>query len=629
MSKLNVDAVRNGILGCEFRRRAGTGLLFGADEAKLIRERAATREGMLADLEKKCREIVQLSPQAVEQHTARSHAVEAETVATGYFFGQEAAHAEWVKRRVEALLELDTWLYPAHSEFCVHTDHVMTNVGSFIARAHDMLGEAYSDSETKHVAEGLRRMLLLPYLQSVPDRVEWWSAIDHESNWKIMCHGETGLTVCEFAEHLPEARDALACAAVGVLEILDMVPPEGDWAEGVNYWLATLYMGLRYATALRRLTGGAVDLYEHPALKVTGDFMMMLTTPGSRFFNFNDNHDHPHPMHSEGLALLAKDLEREDWMYIARLFPVDTPLYLAWAYTDLPSRKPEPTTALFPRSGVATLRSGWDEADTFVGVKCGQSDVPHSHLDAGTFVIESGRRWLVKDEGYWRYAHSLGFFDDERYRWNWDNLAAVGHNTLLIDGRGQSFGKDYPGRIRSLESGTGWDMVVADASKTYPGLLRKFVRTVLFLRPDTIVIRDVVECEGERHAEWLLHYAGTVRSEGLVSVVENDGVWLTVVPFLPDRSFGWRTADVRSASTYLEESTRQDVTESIAYRSFSPFRRSEKFEFLFGLRVNGRPDGQDWQFRTTDAGWTLKAEGHDHSVGPRGDVLESSPTGAE
>lgn len=56
MSELNVDAVRKGILGCEFPRRAGTGLLFGPDEAKLIRQRTATRKGMLDYLERRRRE---------------------------------------------------------------------------------------------------------------------------------------------------------------------------------------------------------------------------------------------------------------------------------------------------------------------------------------------------------------------------------------------------------------------------------------------------------------------------------------------------------------------------------------------------------------------------------------------
>ena len=70
---------------------------------------------------------------------------------------------------------------------------------------------------------------------------------------------------------------------------------------------------------------------------------------------------------------------------------------------------------------------------------------------------------------------------------------------------------------------------------------------------DTIVIRDVVECEGERHAEWLLHYAGTIRSEGLVAVVENEGVSMTVTPFLPERRFGWRTSDIRRAGNWGSE----------------------------------------------------------------------------
>ena len=86
---------------------------------------------------------------------------------------------------------------------------------------------------------------------------------------------------------------------------------------------------------------------------------------------------------------------------------------------------------------------------------------------------------------------------------------------------------------------------------------------------------------------------------------------------------------MRSESTYREESSRQDVSRAIAYRSFSPFRRAETFEFLFALRVNGRPDGEDWQFQTTPAGWTLKAEDYDHTVTPHSDTLKTCPTGAE
>jgi hypothetical protein len=624
MPKMNVDTIRNIIMEADFQPRPKRGLLFEPGEAARIRKLAAARKGMFEEIGRECRELMQQSPEAIEQYTAVAHSFDAVTVATGYFLLQKPEFADWARHRVKALLALDSWMYPPHIPIVRHTDHCMTNIGAALARVHELLGDACPEDETRATAERLRVLLVHPYLESVRTRLDWWAHKDHDSNWKIMCHSETGLAVCEFAEYLPEAREVLAHATLGTLELLDLVPPEGDWREGVGYWMATLYQGCRYATALRQLTGGQLNIFDHPAMKATGDFAMMLTTPGSRWFDFNDNKDTPVTMQREGLAVLAKELKREDWMYIARLFPANTAAYIAWAGTDMPARTPERTTAIFKTTGVATLRSGWGTNDTFVGVKCGQSIAPHSHLDAGSFVIESRGRWLVRDESYWHYAHSIGFFDTAEHRWNWDGLNTIGHNTLLIDGKGQTWGEEYPGSIESLESGPGWDRVVADASKTYPGLLTKFVRTVLYLKPDTVVIRDVVECDGDRNAEWLLHHAGTVRSEGLVSVIENDGVSLTVVPFLPDRQFGWRVSDVHRASTYRTDTLRRDVTEDIRYRSFAPFRKAGQFEFLFGLRVNGKPDGSDWEFKTAKDGWTLKASDAPLSVHPTGDSLEAS-----
>ncbi|NQT18180.1 MAG: hypothetical protein HQ592_00645 [Planctomycetes bacterium] len=40
-------------------------------------------------------------------------------------------------------------------------------------------------------------------------------------------------------------------------------------------------------------------------------------------------------------------------------------------------------------------------------------------------------------------------------------------------------------------------------SRCYPGLLTKFIRTVALLGSDFVVIRDVVECDGEAGA-WTL-----------------------------------------------------------------------------------------------------------------------------
>lgn len=621
--KLPVEALRKSLLTGKFRKpTSNPDLLFAPEQVAEIRKRAAARKDLLAKLKERCKKLLATSPEQISPGSVSGPAHGAEAAATGYFYFRDPAMAAWAKRRVRAVLGLKTWMFPLHRLGCRYTDHVMTNVGSAIARTHDLLGDRYSPSETKEIAAGVRRLLLLPYLKSVRGRNEWWAGRGAETNWKIMCHGEMGLTLCEFGAYWPEAREAMAHALLGVVEALDMVPPEGDWHEGVTYWLVTLHHGLRYLTALRRLTGGAVNAYEHPALKTTGDFAMMLTTPSHHVFNFSDNHDTHIGPSRECLAMLANEAKRADWMYIARGSPSISPLYLAAADGDRPATKPTPTAALFPRTGAAAARGGWNQGDTFVGMKFGAATVGHGHLDAGSFVIESGGRWLVQDSGYWNYPAQDGFHDYRRHRWNWDNTATVGHSTLLIDGKGQTWQLDRVATPHSLRSGKGWDMISTDVARCYPGMLSKFVRTILFVKPDVVVVRDVVECEGDRHAEWLLHYGGTVRSEGVVSVVENKGVSLTVVPFLPSRKLGWRVNDVTRTSTYEKEGSAKEITKAVRYRSFAPFRKSKRFEFLFGLRVKGRPDAKDWTFKKADGAWTLEATGHDLQIRPKGDTLD-------
>jgi len=618
--KTNTEAIKAAIDSCELhvpKRRPW--LLFDADSGERIRARGAATDGLLERVERECREIMAAPVEEACSQTARSCAGKAAKMAEGYYLLGEAAFGEWSKRQIDALLEVDVWMAPVHGEGGgpdTHADHVMTNIAACVTWAHDLLGDTCDEAATAALAEGIRRHCLLQFLFSTRTRAAWWAWEDWRTNWKIMCCGETGFSVCAFADRWPEAREALWLTTRGVIETLDAVPPEGDWEEGVTYWFTTLFMGLRFATALRRLTGGAVNLFEHPALARTGDYAVMTTTPGGRLFNFNDNADRFETYAADGLLLLATETGNREVLGTARRFASGSPLWLALDDPEVRAETPERTAALFPFTGVATMRSGWGDKDTFVGFKASPSKVSHGHLDANSFVLESGGASLLIDEGTWPYG--IGYHEIEGPRWNWDALATIGHNCLLIDGRGQSCGGDYGGRIISCDSGDGWDKVVGDAAAAYPGLAKSFVRTVLLIHPDVVIVRDLLECEGQRHAEWLLHYAGGIRSEGVVSIVENEGVSLAVTPLLPDRSLGWRVSDVNRTSIYVAHSSLKEVTPSIRYRSFSPFRRAERFEFLFAMRVGGDQAGGDWRFAEEDGGWSLTVAATGRVIRPSG-----------
>ncbi len=619
---MDLDTVNETLKCCELNTPAQRPwLLFDAGQAQTIRRRAqasivpddsgGTRP-LLDKVRDDCNAILTREPEDPFPLQTYQDSYKMVTVAEGYFLLGDRVYADWVNKQIEQVCGIASWMNPALGTSTgpdSHAEHVMTNITANLAMAHDLLGDARNEADKAALADAIRNHCILPFIFSTKTRAAWWAWEDWKTNWKIMCCGEAGLAVCAFADHIPEAREALWLAARGVMETFDAVPPEGDWEEGVTYWFTTLYMGLRFATALRRLSGGAVDLFQHEALGVTGDFAVMTTTPGGRVYNFNDNMDRLPPYSADALVLLAKEKGREDWLQTARMFASHSVQWLAAENPDLHTDVPQRTAVRFPWTGIATARTGWGPDDTFIAVKATRTKMSHGHLDANSFVLESRGVPLLIDSGTWPYAFSLGNHDETGPRWNFDAFASVGHNTLLIDGQGQSCGDAFVARIVSLDSGNGWHRIVADASDVYPGLLKRFVRTIHLVAPASVIVHDEIVCDGERHVEWLMHYAGTVRTKGHVSIVENEGVRLVVTPLLPDRSMGWRVNDVTRTSTYVNDESGKQANPSIRYRSFSPFRAAEKFEFLFAMRVGEDHVDGEWDFRHKDGGWELQHGG--------------------
>ncbi len=628
---MDANDVMQRLQECSFREPdPRPSLLFDRDKVELIRKRALQDNALLASVQERCDELLATPAEKVDDNLPNRKSVEALVMAEGFITLDNLDYAEWAKRRMMTLFDLDTWLAPylggPHGPDS-HCHHTMTNIAASLACTRDLLGDLSTQAEADHMAERLYWNCVMSFLVSTRTRASWWAYEDWRTNWKIMCCGEMGTAACTFPNAWPEWREVLALCARGVIETLDAVPPQGDWYEGIHYWFVTLFMGLRFATALRRLTDGEINLFDHPALAVTGDYATLLTTSGGRIYNFNDNVDSLASRRGYAalsLLMLAVETDRPDWLWAARKMKVDSALWLALDDPELAAEPPKQTTAHFSDTGVAMIRSGWTADDTSVGFKSSTSFASHIHLDANSFAIESRCVPLLIDEGTLPYAHLIGCHDNEGPRWNWDHLAAVGHNTLLIDGHGQTWGEEHSASIIRADESEGCRIVVGDASRCYPGLLTKFIRTVVLLGTDFVVIRDVVECDGEHHAEWLMHAAGDVTTEGEVTVVENEGLKMTVTPFLPDRSFGWRVSDVTRMSTYPESSQGKMVDVSIRYRSFSPFRAAESFEFLFGLHIGGDASSSAWQWKGEAGDWTLKVPAIGATLTPEGDSMDVS-----
>jgi hypothetical protein len=414
-----------------------------------------------------------------------------------------------------------------------------------------------------------------------------------------VCCADSGLGALACGESVPDLPEVLEAALAGVLDVLDTMPTEGDWPEGPAYHLVSLASGLRFGLALKNATGGAVNLLTHPVLKRAGDFLMHITEPDGEYYNFSDDPGlWPRgPSHDPWnfLLLLAKIARRGEWARTARMHYKVTLERLLWDDPSLESVSPSDTDTArqFPSTGMTTMRSGWDGQATYVGFRSGTANVGHAQLDANSFVVSARGERLLVDEGSWPYAALLGHFDYSGPRFDFDNTATIGHNTLLVDGQGQhpagrDFGAEYGGDLVGFSSGPQVDIAVGDATAAYDGKLDRYLRTLAFVKPDLLLIYDQVASREPRYLEWLFHHDGAVSGDEDVTTIIRGDATLTLIRVLPSEVDCWRISDVVRASVYTDSDTLEPVRVRIRYRSFGPFHPCERMDVLWAVYV-GEP----------------------------------------
>lgn len=187
-----------------------------------------------------------------------------------------------------------------------------------------------------------------------------------------------------------------------------------------------------------------------------------------------------------------------------------------------------PTMRHFSDMGIVSSRSDWSGNESMLTMICGpalghratsQLDYDaggeHTHPDANHFVLFGDGEFLIRDDGYRYKSTDL-------------------HNTLLIDGKGQIgenagggsgvvygrptqrgmwfaaieqiHAKAHP-RITTAQSSAAFDYIVGDATQAYPAEsgVRRFVRQLIFLKPNVLIVADDVEADHPRSLELRFH----------------------------------------------------------------------------------------------------------------------------
>ncbi|OGJ87343.1 MAG: hypothetical protein A2268_14405 [Candidatus Raymondbacteria bacterium RifOxyA12_full_50_37] len=294
----------------------------------------------------------------------------------------------------------------------------------------------------------------------------------------------------------------------------------GQYCEGPGYYSFGTQYGLLGLEVARRMKNE--DLYSI-GLKKSPYWQRELypwdVAQGAMNLNDSRLDGHPYP---HIIARLAAE-NQSAWMqeFFFKLIEATdrfSPLAIIWADPDLKpgSLQPDLLYVDFGETGDAVWRTGRSvEKDMQCIFRCGKWNGAHTHKDRNSLVLSAfGERLLVDAGVSWPYGTEVC----EQYQ-----RATIGHNTVLMGGKGQTGSNDLPtwGRVlRSEWDSLGNAFIVGDAKHCY-AKASTALRAVRFDREGFVVVYDY--CESPEKEYSVLWHADNRDGKAGISE-EADGV---------------------------------------------------------------------------------------------------------
>lgn len=149
----------------------------------------------------------------------------------------------------------------------------------------------------------------------------------------------------------------------------------------------------------------------------------------------------------------------------------------------------------------------------------------HGHASQNGFVIDAGGKRLAIDSGYYD-----GYGTNHWQGWYRQTRA---HNAVTFDGgQGQTLyevSRRIEGGQITHTHGVDHDIIIGDATAAYGGALSKALRSLVYLRPNLVLVFDSLNSSIARQWEWNIHAVNPMSPvSDTTTMIENDGQRLCV-----------------------------------------------------------------------------------------------------
>ena len=330
-----------------------------------------------------------------------------------------------------------------------------------------------------------------------------WPWILDQTNLKAIPVAGLGLGALALQNRDPRSEEWLRLAETSAREWLQLLQPDGSYHEGLSYLDYALRNLFLFFEAHSRILG-TIDWADLANFYGVSEFLVGMQN-GLRqesgrlvrdIVNFSDSWYSFYPTTPLWIARTLNDpLAQHAVHYVSH-----KRMFSDFLWYD-PSRKAQPPgDRLVNRKwdlDWVVCRSGWGPLDSVLAFRSG-GPANHEHADRNTILFKAYGERLLDD-------HFGASYDRRDAGWLLRQTAA--HNGVLIDGKGHQYHDGLEGTnpskaraqiLRFVDRGE-WVWWSSDATPAYRLVhaeVQKVLRTVVFIKPDTVLIFDQLQTAG-------------------------------------------------------------------------------------------------------------------------------------
>jgi hypothetical protein len=378
----------------------------------------------------------------------------------------------------------------------------------YFSRAYTFVNDLLAESEKQKCREMMKIRGDEMYQHLYPRHL--WRPYSSHSNraWHFL--GEVGIA---FLDEIEDADDWIWFSMNVFRNVYPVWSDEdGGWHEGVSYWSSYINRFTWWADVMRASMD--INAYDKPYFSQAGYFAMYLMPPGKVGGGFGDGATRRKASQLVPLmSQLAAQAGNAHWQWYVDQMGGARPTggYIGFVRGMLPEVAAEapadlPTSRLFKGIGQAALNTTLLDAEQDVQVIFKSSPMgtrSHGNAANNSFVLWAyGQRLLTRTGHYYMYG------GPHHRDWVWSTRSL---NNITVSGYEQvKRSSDALGRTVDFATTAVLDGVVGEAAEAYvddsgQSPLERYTRTVVFVKPELVIVYDRLLAREPASYEYWLH----------------------------------------------------------------------------------------------------------------------------